>query len=174
MPLSKLKNFSLFETLSQKHKKRRALARQSLLPIFNSHRPAPQHFTYQLRTNFSKDTKTYDKLRKLWFFRKPSIYKALRGYDKLWNPIENRRSATKSKTIFPTDDALFKILYLAMCDITEKWTGSGWNWGQTLNQLCIYFGDRISPSDLEWLHRLIRKRRLPIDSLRMLCKNGCT
>ena len=69
------------------------------------------------------------------------------------NAIENfnrqLRKVTKSKTIFPTDDALFKILYLAMCDITEKWTGSGWNWGQTLNQLCIYFGDRISPSDLE-------------------------
>ena len=42
------------------------------------------------------------------------------------NAIENfnrqLRKVTKSKTIFPTDDALFKILYLAMCDITEKWT----------------------------------------------------
>jgi putative transposase len=69
------------------------------------------------------------------------------------NSIENfnrqLRKVTKTKTIFPTDDALFKVLYLAMCDITEKWTGAGWNWGQTLNQLCIYFGDRISPSDLE-------------------------
>lgn len=69
------------------------------------------------------------------------------------NSIENfnrqLRNVTKTKTIFPTDDALFKVLYLAMCDITEKWTGAGWNWGQTLNQLCIYFGDRISPSDLE-------------------------
>ena len=69
------------------------------------------------------------------------------------NAIENfnrqLRKVTKSKTIFPTDDALFKTIYLAMCDITEKWTGAGWNWGQTLDQLCIYFGDRISPSDLE-------------------------
>lgn len=69
------------------------------------------------------------------------------------NAIENfnrqLRKVTKAKTIFPTDDSLFKSLYLAMCDITEKWTGAGWNWGQTLDQLCIYFGDRISPSDLE-------------------------
>lgn len=68
------------------------------------------------------------------------------------NSIENfnrqLRKVTKSKTIFPTDDALFKILYLATMDITEKWTGSGWNWGQTLDQLCIYFGDRISPADI--------------------------
>jgi len=69
------------------------------------------------------------------------------------NAIENfnrqLRKVTKAKTIFPTDDSLFKSLYLAMCVITEKWTGTGWNWGQTLDQLCIYFGDRISPSDLE-------------------------
>ena len=69
------------------------------------------------------------------------------------NAIENfnrqLRKVTKSKTIFPTDDALFKILYLAMMDITEKWTGTAWNWGQTLDQLCIYFGDRISPADIE-------------------------
>ena len=39
------------------------------------------------------------------------------------NSIENfnrqLRNVTKTKTIFPTDDALFKVLYLAMCDITE-------------------------------------------------------
>lgn len=42
-----------------------------------------------------------------------------------------------------------KILYLAMTDITKKWTGKTWDWGQTLDQLCIYFGDRIQPEDLE-------------------------
>jgi len=69
------------------------------------------------------------------------------------NSIENfnrqLRKVTKSKTIFPTDDSLFKILYLAMIDITKKWTGKTWDWGQTLDQLCIYFGDRIQPEDLE-------------------------
>ena len=53
------------------------------------------------------------------------------------------------KSLFPTDDALFKILYLAMCDITEKWTGAGWNWGQALDQLCIYFEGRITPADID-------------------------
>ena len=69
------------------------------------------------------------------------------------NAIENfnrgLRKVTKAKSIFPSDDALFKSIYLAMIDITKKWTGTPWNWGQTLNQLCIYFGDRISPADLE-------------------------
>ena len=69
------------------------------------------------------------------------------------NSIENfnrgLRKVTKSKAVFPTDDALFKSIYLAMSDITAKWTGASWNWGQTLNQLMIYFGDRLSESDLE-------------------------
>ncbi len=69
------------------------------------------------------------------------------------NSIENfnrgLRKVTKAKAVFPTDDALFKSIYLAMIDITKKWTGTSWNWGQTLNQLCIYFGDRITPTDLE-------------------------
>lgn len=69
------------------------------------------------------------------------------------NSIENfnrgLRKVTKAKSVFPTDDALFKSIYLAMVDITKKWTGTAWNWGQTLDQLVIYFGDRISPEDLE-------------------------
>ena len=33
------------------------------------------------------------------------------------------RKVTKSKSVFPTDDSLLKMLYLAMMDITKKWTG---------------------------------------------------
>ena len=68
------------------------------------------------------------------------------------NAIENfnrqLRKVTKSKTIFPTEDALFKSLYLAMIDMTKKWTGKAAAWGQTLDQLSIYFGERIKPEDL--------------------------
>jgi len=32
------------------------------------------------------------------------------------------RKVTKSKSIFPTDAALMKSLYLAMLDATSKWT----------------------------------------------------
>ena len=74
-------------------------------------------------------------------------------FDYTTNSIENfnrqLRKVTKSKTIFPTDDALFKMLYLAMMDATKKWTGKAWDWGLTLDQLCIYFGDRIQPEDID-------------------------
>ena len=42
------------------------------------------------------------------------------------------RKVTKSKSVFPTDDSLLKMLYLAMVDITKKWTGRRQDWGQTL------------------------------------------
>lgn len=32
------------------------------------------------------------------------------------------RKVTKCKPIFPTDDSLLKILYLAMINATSKWT----------------------------------------------------
>lgn len=53
------------------------------------------------------------------------------------------RKVTKSKSIFPTDDSLLKMLYLAMLDITRKWTGRRHDWGRIHSQLEIYFEDRI-------------------------------
>ena len=38
------------------------------------------------------------------------------------------RKVTKAKSVFPTDDSLLKMLYLAMMDITKKWTGRRQDW----------------------------------------------
>ena len=53
------------------------------------------------------------------------------------------RKVTKSKSVFPTDDSLLKMLYLAMIDITRKWTGRRKDWGIIHAQLEIFFGDRV-------------------------------
>ena len=53
------------------------------------------------------------------------------------------RKVTKSKAVFPTDDSLLKMLYLAMTDITKKWTGRRQDWGTIHAQLSIYFNDRM-------------------------------
>jgi putative transposase len=53
------------------------------------------------------------------------------------------RKVTKSKAVFPTDDSLLKMLYLAMIDITKKWTGRRQDWGIIHAQLSIYFNDRM-------------------------------
>ncbi|WP_424503648.1 transposase, partial [Psychrilyobacter sp.] len=39
------------------------------------------------------------------------------------------RKTSKSRSVFPTDDSLFKLLYLTTMDITLKWTGRRRNWG---------------------------------------------
>ena len=54
------------------------------------------------------------------------------------------RKVTKSKTVFPSDDSLLKMLYLAMMDITKKWTGHRQDWGQIHSQLEIFFEERLS------------------------------
>ena len=66
---------------------------------------------------------------------------------KATNAIEgfNRqlRKVTKSKTVFPTDDSLLKMLYLATMDITKKWTGRRRDWSQIRAQLDIFFEERL-------------------------------
>ena len=53
------------------------------------------------------------------------------------------RKVTKSKSVFPTDDSLLKMLYLAMMDITKKWTGRRQDWSRIHAQLSIYFAERM-------------------------------
>lgn len=53
------------------------------------------------------------------------------------------KKVTKAKSVFPTDDSLFKMLYLAMKDITKKWTGRRQDWSRIYAHLSIFYGDRI-------------------------------
>ena len=68
------------------------------------------------------------------------------------NSIENfnrqLRKVTKTKSSYPSDEALLKSLYLAILDITKKWTGTPHNWTSIANQLMIYFEGRIANDDL--------------------------
>ena len=95
----------------------------------------------------------YPKISKSWYdnWANLSTYfkfpQELRKLIYTTNTIEgfNRqlRKVTKTKSVFPTDDSLFKMLYLAMKDITKKWTGRRQDWCQIYAQLVIYYGDRI-------------------------------
>lgn len=53
------------------------------------------------------------------------------------------RKVTKTKTAYPTDDALRKIIYLATESISRKWTMPIRDWRRFISQLAIYFGDRL-------------------------------
>ena len=112
----------------------------------------------ELETFRDKWDSKYPKIYKSWHdnwatlsacFKYPE---AVRRLVYTTNAIEgfNRqlRKATKSKTVFPTDDSLLKMLYLAMMDITKKWTGHRQDWGQIHSQLEIYFEERLSGRNL--------------------------
>lgn len=63
------------------------------------------------------------------------------------NAIESLNSAfrkfTKIRTVFPTDESLFKSLYLAQDKIVSKWTTPYGNWGVIYSSLQIIFEGRI-------------------------------
>ncbi len=95
----------------------------------------------------------YPKIAKSWkdswanlstYFKYPE---AVRRLIYTTNTIEgfNRqlRKVTKSKSVFPSDESLLKMLYLAMMDITKKWTGHRQDWGQIHSQLEIFFEERL-------------------------------
>ncbi|MDR2783934.1 MAG: transposase, partial [Treponema sp.] len=55
------------------------------------------------------------------------------------------RKVTKNRPTFPNDDAIFKILYLAIQNAPEKRTMPIRDWGTALNQFAIIFGNERVP-----------------------------
>jgi putative transposase len=53
------------------------------------------------------------------------------------------RKVTKTKGVFPNDDALLKMVYLAHRNISKKWTQPLQNWSLSVSQLAIYFEGRL-------------------------------
>ncbi len=53
------------------------------------------------------------------------------------------RKFTKTKTIYPTDEAVRKSVFLSIQEITKKWTMPVRDWGVIIGQLMIFFADRL-------------------------------
>ncbi|MEN6431766.1 MAG: IS256 family transposase [Smithella sp.] len=56
------------------------------------------------------------------------------------------RKYTKTKTIYPTDDAVRKSVFLSIQEITKKWSMPVRDWGIIIGQLMVFFDDRFQPS----------------------------
>lgn len=54
------------------------------------------------------------------------------------------RKVIKNKRVFPTDESVFKVLYLAIHNISKKWSMPIKDWKMAMNRFAIEFGDRIS------------------------------
>jgi transposase-like protein len=63
------------------------------------------------------------------------------------NTVENLhrqfRKVTKNRSLFPNDESLTKMLYLAYRDIAKKWTMPVRNWAFVFSQLSIKFEERL-------------------------------
>jgi len=80
------------------------------------------------------------------FFKySPEIRKAIYTTNAVESLNFSLRKVIKNKLIFVNDDAIFKILYLAIRNASEKWTMPIRNWGQALNQFAIEFGKERVP-----------------------------
>jgi len=53
------------------------------------------------------------------------------------------RKVTKSRGSFPTDEALLKLFYLAIQNISKKWTMPVRDWKSALNRFTILFDERM-------------------------------
>jgi len=54
------------------------------------------------------------------------------------------RQVTKTRRSFPSDDAVLKLLYLALHQIAKKWTMPLRDWKPAMTQFMIMYGDRVS------------------------------
>ncbi|TDK61210.1 transposase [Sapientia aquatica] len=58
------------------------------------------------------------------------------------------RKITKNRGVFPTDEAVLKLFYLALNNISKKWTMPIRDWKAALNRFTIQFGVTGAPAAL--------------------------
>ena len=59
------------------------------------------------------------------------------------------RKISKNRSLFPSDEAVFKLLYLGLRNISQRWTMPIQNWGSAVNQFAIIFEGRVPLGGLE-------------------------
>ena len=53
------------------------------------------------------------------------------------------RKVSKNRSLFPNDEAVFKLLYLALRNISKRWTMPVRDWSAAVNQFAILFEGRV-------------------------------
>src|SRR5215204_6334948 len=53
------------------------------------------------------------------------------------------RKVSRNRALFPNDEAVFKLLYLALRNISRRWTMPIKNWSGAMNQFAILFDGRV-------------------------------
>ena len=101
----------------------------------------------------SKWSSQYPQIAKSWYNNWENLIiflqypEAIRKIIYTTNSIESLnsqlRKVTKNKRVFPSDESVFKTLYLTINYITAKWTMPIRNWNEAMAHFLIKFEDRI-------------------------------
>lgn len=73
----------------------------------------------------------------------PEIRKAIYTTNAIESVNMSLRKVTKNRGSFPNDESMIKLLYLALQNISKKWTMPIRNWRSALNQFSIMFEGRM-------------------------------
>ncbi|ELI8045195.1 IS256 family transposase [Yersinia enterocolitica] len=74
----------------------------------------------------------------------PDIRKAIYTTNAIESLNSVIRQAIKKRKVFPTDDSVRKVIYLAIRDASKKWNMPIRNWQLAMSRFIIEFGDRLS------------------------------
>lgn len=74
----------------------------------------------------------------------PDIRKAIYTTNAIESLNSVIRAAIKKRKVFPTDDSVRKVIYLALKDASKKWSMPIQNWRLAMSRFIIEFGDRLS------------------------------
>ena len=80
----------------------------------------------------------------VFFDYPPEIRKVIYTTNAIESLNASLRKITKTRRSFPTDDAVMKILYLALHQISKKWTMPIRDWKAAMSQFTIIYSDRVS------------------------------
>jgi len=73
----------------------------------------------------------------------PEIRKAIYTTNAIESLNMSLRKVTKNRGSFPNDEAMIKLLFLALRNISKKWTMPIYDWKSALNQFTIIFDTRM-------------------------------
>ena len=78
-----------------------------------------------------------------FFAHPPEIRKVIYTTNAIESLNMSLRKVTKTRSSFPNDEAVLKLLYLALRNIAKKWTMPIQNWKAALNRFAIIYEDRM-------------------------------
>ena len=102
---------------------------------------------------YAKWTEKYPNSMKRWYdnwdavtpiFKfSPDVRKVIYTTNAIESLNSTYRRLNRQRSVFPSDTALLKALYLATFEATKKWTSTIRNWGQVYGELSIMYEGRL-------------------------------